>query len=110
VDQSNPGWEGVFIGTMIVGLGLILLVDPSRSIWPFLIISLGFARFMASRPDGSRDGGWLMFIGVWLLPNEMRVLRLRDSWPLILVALGLHTMWKALVRPNRASRTKAEQS
>jgi hypothetical protein len=40
-----------------------------------------------------------MVIGGWLLLNEMRVLRIRDSWPLLLVALGIHTMWKAIVRP-----------
>ena len=103
---------------MIVGLGIILLVDqtgllgwqPSWSIWPLLIIGLGVARFAAPRPDGSRDGGWLIFIGLWLLLNEMRVLRFRDSWPLILVALGVHTMWKALVRPTRARRSHAGQS
>jgi hypothetical protein len=51
----------------------------------------------------------LIFIGVWLLLNEMRVLRFRDSWPLILVALGVHTMWKAL-RPAQARRSRAGQT
>ena len=117
-DRGEPGWGGVFVGLMIVGLGIIVLVDqtgllgwqPSWSIWPVLIIGLGLARFAAPRPDGSRDGGWLIFIGVWLLLNEMRVLRFRDSWPLILVAFGVHTMWKALVQPNRTNRSQTGQS
>ena len=48
-------------------------------------------------------------IGVWLLLSEMRVLPFRDSWPLILVALGVHTMWKAL-RPAQARRSRAGRS
>ena len=117
-ERTDPGWTGVVIGLMIVGLGIILLFDqtglfgwqPSWSVWPFLIIGAGLARFAAPRPDGSRDGGWVIFIGVWLLLNEMRILRFRDSWPLILVALGVQTMWRALVRPTRATRSQTGQS
>ena len=117
-DQRQPVWAGIIAGMIIAGLGILLLIDqtgllgwePSWSIWPFLIIGMGLARFAAPRPDGSRDaGGWLIVVGVWLLMHQMRVLRFRDSWPLILVALGIHTMWKALVRP-RASRSHAGQS
>jgi hypothetical protein len=118
-DRPQPVWTGVVAGVIITGLGIMLLIDqtgllgwqPSWSIWPFLIIGMGLARFAAPRPDGSREaGGWLIVIGVWLLMNQMRVLRFRDSWPLLLVALGIHTMWKALKRPNRASRSHAGQS
>ena len=105
-DRPNPGWAGVVMGLMIAGLGMVLLVDqtgwfgwhPTWSLWPLLIIGLGLARFSTPRPDGTRDGGWLIGIGAWLLLNEMHVLRFRDSWPLLLVAIGVHTMWKAVVR------------
>jgi hypothetical protein len=115
-DRPNPGWAGVVIGLMIVGLGVVLFFDqtgllgwrPSWNLWPFLIIGIGLARFVTPRPDGSRDGGWLVFIGVWLLLNEMHILRYRDSWPIFLVAIGIHTMWKAVVgrrTPPNASHT-----
>lgn len=114
-DRPNPGWAGVVIGLMIVGLGVVLFLDQtglfgwplSWSLWPFLIIALGLARFSTPRPDGTREGGWLIVIGTWLLLNEIHVLRFRDSWPLVLVALGVHTMWKAVMRrtPPNASQT-----
>jgi hypothetical protein len=116
-EQRDPEWTGIVIGLVIVGVGLLLLIDqtgllgwqPSWSIWPFLIIAFGLARFVQPRPDGSRDGGGLILIGVWLLLNEMRILRFRDSWPLLLVALGLHKMWKA-VRPTRTSPPQGQSS
>jgi len=116
-DRPNPGWAGVVIGLMIVGLGVLLFFDqtgwlgwrPSWSLWPLLIIGLGLARFATPRADGSRDGGWLIFIGIWLLLNEMRILRYRDSWPLFLVAVGIHTMWKAIVRRNPTSPSQTRQ-
>ena len=114
---GGPLWAGIVAGLLIVGLGLVLLVDqtgllgwrPSWSLWPLLIIAFGLARFAQPHADGSRDGGWVLFIGVWLLLSEMRILRFRDSWPLILVALGIHKMWKAL-RPTGTSRSQGQSS
>jgi hypothetical protein len=116
-DRPNPGWAGVVVGLMIAGLGLILLLDQTGwfgwrttwSLWPLLLIGMGLARFVSPRPDGPREGGWLMFIGTWLLLNEMRVLRFRDSWPLILVAVGIHTMWKAVARRDAANPSQTRQ-
>ena len=114
--RDRPGPAGIVIGLIIIALGVALFLDqtgilgwrPTWSFWPVLIIAMGLARFSQPRPGGTRDGGWLIFIGSWLLLNEMRVLRYRDSWPLFLVALGIHTIWKAM-RPTPPAAPKAEQ-
>jgi hypothetical protein len=104
--EARPGYGGMMVGLVIVLVGIVLFLDqtgvlgwtPTWSFWPLLLVMMGLARFAQPRADGGRDGGWLIFIGLWLLLNEMRVLRYRDSWPLFLVALGVHTMWKAVRR------------
>ena len=63
------------MGLTIAGLGVLLLLDqtgllgwhPRWSIWPFLLIAFGLARYASPRSDGSRNGLWLVVIGVWLL-------------------------------------------
>ena len=110
--DPNPRASGIVMGLTIAGLGVLLLFDqtgllgwhPSWSIWPFLLIGIGFARFATPRSDGARDGLWLVVVGGWLLLNELRVLRFRDSWPLLLVAFGVLHIWKAL-RPRRARQS-----
>src|SRR2546428_10298213 len=102
--QRPPSPEGAVIGAAIILLGIVLLLDQVGiitwnglwSFWPFALIIGGLVKL--SRPqEGRREGGWLVFIGVWLLINEMHVLRYGDSWPLFLVALGVSIIWKALV-------------
>ena len=82
---------------------------PGWNLWPLLLIGFGLARFVQPRQDGTREGGWFMFIGAWLLLNEMHVLRFRESWPLFLVAIGVQTMWKAVRRPTPPSASQPGQ-
>jgi hypothetical protein len=115
--EHRGGWLGIAIGLLIIAVGMVLLFDqtgmlgwrPELRVWPLFIIAMGLARFAQPRPDGRRDGGWLIFIGAWFLLNEMHVLHYRDSWPLFLVAIGIHTMWTAMMRPAPPSAPKAEK-
>lgn len=108
--DPSPRAAGIVMGLTIAGLGVLLLLDqtgllgwhPRWSIWPFLLIAIGFARYATPRSDGSRNGLWLVVIGGWLLLNQLRVLHFGESWPLLLVAFGVFHIWKAL-RPARQS-------
>jgi hypothetical protein len=97
------------------------LVVASR-LWPLLLIALGVGKLVtpplvaassaslsgerlcsaslsgephAAVASASRRGGWLIVVGVWLLLDQLRILRAGDSWPLLLVALGAAMVWKA---------------
>jgi hypothetical protein len=106
----------VAIGLLIVALGVALLLDRAGVIdafgrsnfWPFAIICVGLVK-LAQRPaHGPRQGGWWVFIGVWLLLNEMGVWRARESWPLFLVAIGISIVWKQIVAPRPRASQKVE--
>jgi LiaF transmembrane domain len=102
--------EAAAIGAVIMMLGVVLLLDQAGIVrwsggwtfWPFALIGGGLAKLLTRREDGSRAGGWLLFIGVWLLLNDLHVLR-RNSWPLFIVAVGISIIWKALTRPSNAN-------
>lgn len=122
--------ERMAIGLAIMALGVALvagqfggLVVASR-LWPLLLIALGLGRLVAPptpriaacdvrggvagidrglelRGFHGRRGGWLIVIGVWLLLDQLRILRAGDTWPLLLVAFGAATVWKATAARRR---------
>jgi hypothetical protein len=107
---------GLLIGLIVMALGLGLLLDRTgiivglgwRSLWPFVLIGLGLIKLAIPRDDGRRDGGWMLFIGVLLLLNQMQVLRFQESWPLFIVAVGVTIVWKEVFPRNRRAHEKVE--
>jgi hypothetical protein len=112
--RSAARVEGAVFGLLIMALGVALLLDRAgvvslfgySTFWPFLVIAFGLVKLSHRRDDGAREGGWWLFVGVWMLLNEMRVLRFRDSWPLLLVAIGISMAWKEVVRRRGTPRPK----
>ena len=104
--RRAPRIDGAIFGLIIMALGVVLLLDRAgvvtlfghSTFWPFLIIAFGLLKLSHPRDDGRREGGWWLFFGGWMLLNEMRVVRFRDSWPLFLVAIGISMVWKEVVR------------
>jgi hypothetical protein len=100
---------GVVVGLIIMAFGAVLFLDQIGLIdgffyvpfWPVIIITVGLVKLSHRRPNGRREGGWWVFFGVWLLLHEMDALRFRESWPLLLVAVGIGMVWKEFVRPAR---------
>lgn len=115
-DNACGSWEGraplgdqtahkqMITGLLIMGVGIALLlgrlgileVRGLWDLWPLLLIGLGLGKLLTPRPDGSRYGGGLLLIGVWLLLSQLHIWRASDSWPLFLVAFGIKTVWTAL--------------
>ena len=97
---------GLLIGTTIMLIGVTLLLDRTGIIsgvhytafWGLLVMTVGLVKLSQVRENGRREGGWWLFFGVWMLLNETRVWRFRESWPLLLVAFGISMAWKEIVR------------
>lgn len=105
--QRNLG--GLVFGVILMLLGAMLFLDRIGLIdgfdavffWPVALIAIGLGKLSYRHLDGRREGGWWVVFGVVLLLNQMYVLRMRDAWPLLLVAFGVSIVWKELVRRPR---------
>jgi hypothetical protein len=114
--ESTPRFEGVVFGALVMLLGIALFLDRAgvvswfgyASFWPFLIIAFGLVKLSKRRNNGRREGlGWVVF-GVLLLLSETGVLRLRDSWPLLLVAIGIGLVFNEISRPRARAQERLE--
>ena len=100
----HRGRRGLATGVVLILLGLLFLLDNLRlldfgyawEMWPLLLVAFGVVRMIDSRGQGS--GIWLVVIGLWLFVNEREIwgLTYHDSWPLLVVMIGLSMVWKAV--------------
>jgi cell wall-active antibiotic response 4TMS protein YvqF len=107
---------GLVIGLTLMALGTGLLLDRTGVIaalgwqlfWPSVLIVLALVKLAFPRHDGHRDGGWMLFIGVLLLLNQLDVLRFQQSWPLFVAAVGVSIVWKEIVQRRPRARERVE--
>jgi hypothetical protein len=93
---------------LLIALGLLFLTSQLQAwtglhigrLWPFVLIALGVG-FLLFPGEGSRwpGGLWLIFVGGIFLLHTYRVVSIRDSWPLFLVATGLSVLAGGVRRP-----------
>ncbi len=99
----------IVFGLVILTVGVLLTFDKLGWIevasigrlWPVFLILIGLSRFLQPAGEPGRGfGAILIFVGGWLLLYNLgwTELRLWDYWPLILVAVGLSILWRALSR------------
>jgi hypothetical protein len=107
--RRNSG--GIVFGLMLILLGVVLilrnagLVPPTSAgiwwltFWGLLFVSLGLVKLFTPGPAHLRESFGHLFVGVWLLLNQFQVLRYRDSWPILLVGIGIGITGSALRPP-----------
>lgn len=88
------------LGLVVLAIGVGILAsrltgfefDFWRGLWPLVIVAFGLVRFLdAQIPKRRREGLTILLVGLWLLINTLGLFGLgfRDSWPVLLVLLGL---------------------
>jgi hypothetical protein len=98
--------RGLFNGLMLIAIGILFLLDQLHiedfgdlivKYWPLIIISFGVSHLL--RRDSMWSGVWLVSTGVWLQLAHLHLLGLtyRNSWPLLLIALGAGITLRAMV-------------
>ena len=113
----------VIVGSAMMLVGLALLLDVRLDLrvnfwasgWAVLLFLAGVVRTIDpstgdSEVPSRRTGVWLMTIGAWgfLSQNRLLGLSFKTSWPLLLVAAGIITVWWAIDEARRARTTEKD--
>jgi predicted membrane protein len=101
--------SGIVVGSIIVLVGLALLLDNMGLVsfrdlwryWPVFLIVFGVSRILSCRrPSGYVWGGAMALIGAFLLLDNLDVIQFNFAyiWPLIIIAVGLSMLVRAIDR------------
>jgi len=122
---KRHGQPGVFFGIVMVGLGVLFLLDnldiletrdAIRTFWPFLILGWGIVRLALGRGGERVIGAAAAVFGGVLLGNRLYdwdINIIGMFWPLILIGFGASVLSRAWLRPvSRSVRpeTATDQS
>lgn len=100
-------------GAVILTIGAALLVDrigllpwtSAWSVWPLLLIAFGVANLVGS-PHRGAAGLFLIALGAWIWAVEGGVVNF-NTWPALIVVLGLGVMWQAWAGGDAAAPAPA---
>jgi hypothetical protein len=89
------------VGSLLIAVGVLVALDRTgvvvwtnrRNLWPIIFIAIGLAQLAYTYDSRPRRGFVFLLGGIWLLLNELNVMRFSNSWPLLLVAIGVTMAW-----------------
>jgi hypothetical protein len=97
MNDVESGKGTLVVGAMLVVVGLVIALDRAGvlhwsgmwSLWPLILGGIGLAKFLQSPPGEPKEGLVFMTLAGWLLVSDAGWFALEDSWPLLVIALGL---------------------
>ena len=92
---TNKG--NIVIGGMLVLTGVAVALERAGvlhwrnqwTLWPLILGGIGLARFLQTCPGQPKQGLIFMTAAVWLLLVEAGWVSMGDSWPVIVIVLGV---------------------
>jgi len=105
--QGPPFPPRIVAGFVLIALGVLFTLDAFQIVdagsvgdyWPLVLIIPGIISFVWPRKHADRFwGSVLMGVGALLLLRNLGIIwiRFRYIWPVVLVALGIYLIWRAL--------------
>jgi hypothetical protein len=93
--ESRKG--NLVIGAMLVLVGLWIALERAGvvhwtgmwSLWPVILGGIGLARFVQTPAGEPKEGLVFMTAAAWLLVSDAGWFAWEDSWPLLVIAVGL---------------------
>ena len=97
----------VILGVLVIGMGLLFLLDNldiisfhlAFSFWPVIFIVVGAAKLLDTRsPNGVLAGAVLIGVGIMLTLNRLGYMYFswRTIWPMMMIVLGGAVIYKAV--------------
>ena len=102
-------------GAVLIASGVLLFISqldwgPVWSLgrlWPVVMVAVGLPGLLFGDKEGNRGGSLCVTLsGMIFFLHTLRILSLRDSWPLFIVAAGAAMFLDGIVR--RAPKPKGE--
>jgi hypothetical protein len=95
--ERGKGHGNVVIGATLVLTGLAIVLERAGvlhwkdhwTLWPLILGGIGLARLLQSVPGEPKQGLLFLTAAVWLLLGEAGWVSVADSWPIVIIALGL---------------------
>ena len=95
--DARKGKGNIVIGAMLVLTGVAIMLDRAGvfhwtgqwTLWPLILGGIGLARLIQSKPGEPKQGLLFLTAAVWLLIGEAGWVSLSDSWPIVIIVLGL---------------------
>jgi hypothetical protein len=96
-DTAEPRKGNLVIGAMLVLVGLGVALERSGviewssqwTLWPFILGGIGLALFVQSPPGEPKRGLIFLTGAAWLFAVEGGWVSVEDSWPILVIAVGL---------------------
>src|SRR5688572_15670958 len=97
MSELEPRKGNIVIGAMLILVGLALTLDRAGilswsgqwTLWPLILCGIGVARFVGSPAGEPKQGLLFLTGGLWLLLGEAGFISPADSWPILVIVLGL---------------------
>jgi hypothetical protein len=95
--DTRTGKGNIVIGVMLVVTGVAVILDRAGvwhlanqwTLWPIILGGIGLARFLQSVPGEPKQGLLFLTAAVWLFLAEAGWVSLGDSWPIVIIVLGI---------------------
>jgi hypothetical protein len=97
MNEHDTRKGNLVIGAMLVAVGAAVMADRADlihwtgrwTLWPLILGGIGAARFVGSPAGAPKQGLLLLTAAAWLFLGEVGWLSLADSWPMVVIVLGL---------------------